>query len=708
MRTVNLKSVLLALAGVFSAYSAHSADSFIGGTVSGNKGPEAGVWVIAETTDLPTRFIKIVVTDEVGKFMLPELPSANYQVWVRGYGLKDSTPTKAKPGDTLKLQAAYPKDAREAAQIYPAMYWLSLLAPPKPGEFPLGMAAPSQEAWIDNVKQNCQLCHQLGNRLTREVTHIADKYHTTKEAWSNRVNVGPYGSWMNRYLAMMNRERAIDMFADWTERIAKGELPPAPPRPQGLERNVVLTMWDWGHEASFVHDEVTTDKRNPRVNAGGPLYGVSESDGQLLIVDPNTHTAKALDVPMRQRGAAVTGFPPSYFYGSQPIFKSQSAADTHNPMMDHKGRVWLTARIRLDPNPDFCKPGTAQLSAHPSAQFFPLNSAQRHLSVYDPATEKFTSIDTCYATHHLQFASDANNTLWLSGDTQVVGWFDTNHFDKHGDEEAAQHWCPTVLDTNGDGQITKPWNEPGQAKKADRDTRTVGFAYGVIPNKIDGSVWFVRTLPTPGRLVRVDIGSNPPQTCKTEEFEPPFNTDKLPRREWGYGPRGIDITSDGVIWTALSGSSHLASFDRRKCKVLNGPAATGQHCAEGWTLYPAPGPKMKGVDSQAGADFHYYNWVDQFNTLGLGKNIPIATGTTSDSLLALDPATKKWVVLRVPYPLGFYSRGLDGRIDNPNAGWKGSAVYADFGTISPWHLEGGKGTKSKMVKFQLRPNPLAK
>ena len=117
---------------------------------------------------------------------------------------------------------------------------------------------------------------------------------------------------------------------------------------------------------------------------------------------------------------------------------------------------------------------------------------------------------------------------------------------------------------------------------------------------------------------------------------------------------------------------------------------------------------MKGVDSQAGADFHYYNWVDQFNTLGLGKNIPIATGTTSDSLLALDPATKKWVVLRVPYPLGFYSRGLDGRIDDPKLGWKGSAVYADFGTMAPWHLEGGKGTKSKIVKFQLRPNPLAK
>ena len=701
----------LAIASLHSM-PASAADDFISGEVIGRNGPEAGVWVIAETSDLPTGFAKIVVTDDKGKFALPELPAANYKVWVRGYGLKDSAPVNAKPGATLKLQAAYPKDAREAAQVYPAVQWMSLLQPPAPSEFPatgkrgegIGPAMQSQEVWVDYVKQNCQLCHQLGNQLTREVTHLSDRFKTPHEAWSNRVNFGQYGSWMNRYLALMGRERAVNMFADWTDRIAKGEVPPAPPRPQGVERNVVLTMWDWGHASSFVHDEVVTDKRNPRINANGPLYGVSEGDGQLLIVDPVKHTAKALDVPMRKPGAGVTSFVPSAFWGTEPIFKGDSGSDAHNPMMDQKGRVWMTSRVRPNPNPDFCKQG----STHPSAQYFPINNAQRHLSYYDPNTAKFTTIDTCYATHHLQFASDANNTLWLSGDTQAVGWFDTAHFDKHGDEEAAQHWCPTVLDSNGDGKITKPWNEPGQAKQADRDTRIVGFAYGIIPNPRDKSIWIVRTLPTPGNLVRLELGDNPPQTCKAEVYEPPFNTDKLPRNQWGYGPRGIDITTEGVIWTALSGSSHMASFDRRKCKVLNGPMATGQHCSEGWTLYPAPGPKMKGVDSEAGADFHYYNWVDQFNTLGLGTNIPIATGTTSDSLLALDPATKQWVTMRVPYPLGFYSRGLDGRIDNPRTGWKGRAVYADFGTMAVWHLEGGKGAKSKMVKFQIRPNPLAK
>jgi len=119
----------------------------------------------------------------------------------------------------------------------------------------------------------------------------------------------------------------------------------------------------------------------------------------------------------------------------------------------------------------------------------------------------------------------------------------------------------------------------------------------------------------------------------------------------------VDIDRNGIIWTALSGSGQLAGFDRRKCKVLNGPTAIGQQCPEGWTLYTAPGPKMKGVTDESSADFEYYNWVDQFNTLGLGENIPIVTGTSSDSLQAFNPATKKWTILRVPYPMGFFSRG---------------------------------------------------
>jgi streptogramin lyase len=199
-------------------------------------------------------------------------------------------------------------------------------------------------------------------------------------------------------------------------------------------------------------------------------------------------------------------------------------------------------------------------------------------------------------------------------------------------------------------------------------------------------------------LVRLQRGSNPPETCKTTVFKVPSP---------GFDPRGVDIDTNGVVWTGLAASSDLASFDVRKCKDLKGAAKVdGSQCKEGWTLYKTQGPKLKGT--QIPADFHYYNWVDQHNVIGLGANTPFLTGSNSDSLIALNPQTQKWTYFKVPYPLGFYSRGMDARIDDPNLGWKGRALYSNYGTHFVWHIEGGKGTKGKIVKFQLRPDPLAR
>jgi hypothetical protein len=168
----------------------------------------------------------------------------------------------------------------------------------------------------------------------------------------------------------------------------------------------------------------------------------------------------------------------------------------------------------------------------------------------------------------------------------------------------------------------------------------------------------------------------------------------------------MDIDSNNVVWTVLS-SGHLASFDRRKCTApLNGPTATGQHCPEGWALYPLPGPNYKGAADNASADSAYYNFVDRFDMLGVGKEVPIATGNLSEGLLAL--VNGQFMTLRVPYPMGFFAKGMDGRIDNPNGGWKGKGIFTTYSTRAPFHAEGGKGNTSKLVKFQMRPNPLAK
>jgi hypothetical protein len=168
----------------------------------------------------------------------------------------------------------------------------------------------------------------------------------------------------------------------------------------------------------------------------------------------------------------------------------------------------------------------------------------------------------------------------------------------------------------------------------------------------------------------------------------------------------MDIDRNGVVWLPLA-SGHLASFDRSKCKgPLNGPTATGRHCPEGWTLYQFPGPQFETVSEPGAVESSYYTWVDQRNTLGLGDNVPIATGNMSDSLVAM--VDGKFVIMRVPYPMGFHAKGLDGRIDDPNGGWKGRGLWTTYAGRAPYHIEGGKGTTSKVVHVQLRPDPLAR
>ncbi len=124
----------------------------IAGVVTSLKGPEAGVWVIAETTELPTKFRKIVVTDDRGRYLLPELPKATYKVWVRGYGLVDSGAVSATPGEHLSLRAVVAPNAEAAAQYYPANYWFSLLQAPPKSAFPMTVSFPSSEGIFLNMQ----------------------------------------------------------------------------------------------------------------------------------------------------------------------------------------------------------------------------------------------------------------------------------------------------------------------------------------------------------------------------------------------------------------------------------------------------------------------------------------------------------------------------------------------------------------------------
>ena len=677
----------------------------IGGVVTGPNGPEAGVWVIAETTDLPTTFNKIVVTDDQGRYLLPDLPSATYDVWVRGYGLVDSPKRTVTPGTTHDVTAVVAPDPHAAAQYYPAGYWLSLISVPDADQFPgtgpdgngISPAMESQAHWIRYLKSGgCAACHQLGTKATREIPGELGDFASTEAAWERRIQSGQAGGSMISGLSRMGLQAGLKMFADWTDRIVAGEVPPAPPRPSGVERNVVISQWDWADPKAYLHDEVSTDRRDPTVNANGRIYGALEASADYLpVLDPVSHARSEVPVPVRDPNTPVASGPPmmpSPYWGDEAIWDSR--ANVHNPMLDHRARVWITSRVRSAENPAFCREG----SDHPSAQRFPTTRTGRHLAMFDPATEEFKLISTCFSTHHLMFAEDDNNTLWTSGGGQVIGWLNTKMYDETGDEEASQGWSPLILDTNGNGE-QDAWVEPNEPIDPAKDKRITSGYYAVSFNPVDGSIWGT-SLGFPGGVVRFD-----PETSLTEFYQPPWG-DSSDAPVQGYSPRGGDIDRDGVFWSALA-SGHMASFDRSKCTgPLNGPSATGQHCPEGWTLYPEPIPQLKGLTDSGSAEASYYTWVDQFNTLGLGEGVPINTGNGSEGLLALQD--EEWVVLRVPYPLGFFTKWMDGRIDDPDAGWKGKGLWATYSTRTPFHLETGKGTTSKVVHFQLRPDPLAR
>jgi hypothetical protein len=671
--------------------------SDLGGTVMGKNGPEAGVWVIAETTDLPTKYTKIVVTDDRGRYLIPDLPKAEYNVFVRGYGLVDSPRVKAAPGKMLDLTAITAPTEAAAAEYYPPIYWFSMLRVPAKSEFPVGRVE-SQGAWLNTLKTGgCVSCHGLGTPGTRRVPKMfTDEFHDITDAWTRRIQSGGAQAQMARDIGSLEPARALTFFGDWTTRIAKGELPFAKPdRPSGIARNVVVTEWDWSRPTAYLHDEVSTDRRNPRINANGKLYGSPENSTDYIpVLDPKTETATEVLHPVRDPKTPSSKndlFAPSAIWGDKPIWDSKTLM--HNPMMDEKGHIWFTARIRPSRNPAFCKQGSSQ----PSAKAFPLETSGRQLSMYDPATGKFTLIDTCFSTHHLNFAADADNTLWLSGGIGgpgVVGWLNRKMFEETGDEQKSQGWTPFIVDTNGNGK-RDAYVEPNQPVDPNKDKRVLFTPYAVAVAP-DGGVWGTE-VAYPGRIARTMPGVNPAETALTEIYEVP-----LP----GFSPRGGDVDSNGVYWAALA-SGHLGSFDRRKCKVLKGPtAATGKQCPEGWTFYTFPGPQMRDVKDSGSAESSYYAWVDRFNTFGLGKDVPIAMGNQNSAILAL--VNGKFITITVPYPMGFFPKNVDGRIDDPNAGWKGKGLWSTYGQRTMFHLEGGKANRPKAVNFQLRPNPLAR
>jgi hypothetical protein len=657
----------------------------IGGVVTSAKGPEAGVWVIAETTELPTKFARIVVTDDQGRYVVPDLPPATYQLFVRGYGLVDSPRQNGKPGQRVNLRAET-ADAKTAAQVYPAGWWFSMLSLPQ---------APADQLKFQRTMKECFDCHQLGNKATREFAPYLSDARTSLEAWDRRTKFGPSGPSMGGFFIQLGEDRKA--IADWTDHIKNGDYPKTPPpRPKGIERNLVITEWDWGSPIDGRADSAASDTRDARVDANGRVYGVSQMNDALNVLDPRENAATIIKVPT-SAPPMVSGFnaspTPSPNFGAD-MWKRQG--DPRSVGIDSKGRVWLTVRTRDNQKqPAWCS-GDA---ANKFGKYYPIRQSGKQVAVYDPRTQKFEYIDTCFTVDHNQFSKD--NFIYY-GTTGTVGWVDMDTWDKTHDSEKSTGWCPAVIDTNGDGKISTGWTEPNQPVDPTKDHRITFGCYALTVNPKDGSLWCSGIGSGDKRMVRIEKGPNPPETCRAEVYQPPTGQ---PLELIGTG--GIESDSNGIVYDAWRVSGHFTAFDRSKCKTTKDLKADGESCPEGWTIYRNTNEPTYS-NSPYKATESYLVYMDTADTLGLGKESPMYNSINTDSMEVFSSNTKQFVTLRVPYPLSYFVRSANGRIDNPNLGWKGKGLWSNYSTYASWHIEGGKGTLPKVVKFQMRPNPLAK
>ena len=213
----------------------------IGGVVTSTKGPEAGVWVIAETTDLPTKFARIVVTDDRGRYLHARIcRSASYEVFVRGYGLVDSA-RHSTPGQQLNLKAATSRPTRRpAAQVYPAAWWLSMIALP-------GGLGRSEEVH-DGREGVLRLPPGSGNKATREITPaMSAGAVVARSVGASRTKVGPSGRQMGTFVhePSATHRQGIRLTGPIASREARRQDRAAAAR-RASNATSSITEWDWG------------------------------------------------------------------------------------------------------------------------------------------------------------------------------------------------------------------------------------------------------------------------------------------------------------------------------------------------------------------------------------------------------------------------------------------------------------------------------
>ena len=369
----------------------HARPGDLGGIVASANGPEAGVWVIAETNDLPTKFAKIVVTDDRGRYVLPDLPKANYSVWVRGYGLIDSPRVESAPGKLLDLKAVVALTPAAAADYYPAIYWYSMLKIPEKSDFSAAGGkgienVKTQAEWLNLVKTNgCVTCHQMGNKATRTIPKDFAHIKPSTEAWSTRILSGQAMTQMATALGRIDAPVALSVVRR-LDRSHRGRraarLAAAAPARRGAQHRhhvVGLEPPHRVHARRNFHRQAQSDGqrewtalRHARREHGlhsGPRPGAPHGDRSEA---PGARSEYAVVQRLALVAVSLLGVDADL---GQPDQHAQPDVRREGPCLVHRARASAA-------NPAFCRKG----SDHPSAKAFPVERSNRHLSMYDPKT----------------------------------------------------------------------------------------------------------------------------------------------------------------------------------------------------------------------------------------------------------------------------------------------------------------------------------
>ena len=595
-----------------------------------------------------------------------------------------------------------------AAQYYPAIYWYAMLGIPDKSEFP-GSARqrhPNEARRVAGRRQDRRL-HRLPRARHGGDAHDPAGARPLQELGgslgaAHHVGPGDDADGQRRSRAS-TRERALKLFADWTDRIAAGELPPAqPPRPQGVERNVVVTLWDWGNPKAYLHDEISTDKRNPtrqrqrqdlRRDRGEhrPHAGARPGDARA---DRDAASRCAI---RRRRRRRTHPMAPSPYWGDEPIWDSQTSdaqsdARRARPRLVHRAHA-AAATIRTSA-------GKGSTTRRRRCSRSKARTASCRCTIRRRG--KFTLIDTCFTTHHLAFAEDANHTLWTSarrsGEPACSAGSTARCSRRPATSRESQGWTPFVLDTNGNGK-RDDYVEPDQPVDPAKDKRVVAGLYGVAVNPGGRHGLGHRRSAIPGYVVRVNPGRRSDATPRSPKSTSP-PTPGLRRRAAATSTATASSgrRSRAAIWRASTAASARAAQrpDRDRQAMpgrldavsVPGPAvqATSQNRQRGGELLHLGRPVRHVRPRQERADRHRQ---PQRRAARAGRRqvrrccaCPIRSASTPS--------------------------GMDGRIDDAQSRLEGPrACGRPSSTRAPFHIEGGKGTRPKVVRFQLRPDPLA-